>query len=277
MTTQPAKVSRKTALGIVRRLQRRRVRGLLGRRLRARFPAGPRAGRLRHRHLRPAGTDRAALQTHDCRRTQVRSDGRRGRRPPVPGRDVPGRGGLPGWPAPGTGRVRRRAGRRLAGGISRSTACSTILCRSSCTIGSAAKRTCAPGSFARSARRRNGLARTTCGCCGRCGLPRNWISPSTPETSPPSRPMRRRSRPSAPSACAMNCSSCSSRRTRRADWTYCAERLARTGAAGNRGHRYLRAIARLPSRRQRLQPSPADAAASAARSRPVAAVGRSVA
>ena len=51
-------------------------------------------------------------------------------------------------------------------------------------IGSAAKRTCAPGSSARSARRPNGSPRITCGCCGRCGSPRNWVSASKREPSP---------------------------------------------------------------------------------------------
>ena len=52
-----------------------------------------------------------------------------------------------------------------------------------------------------------------------------------------------------------------------------AKRSARTGPAGDRRHHRLRAIARFPSRRHRLQPPPADAATSAARCRPLPALG----
>ena len=94
-------------------------------------------------------------------------------RPPIPGRHLPRRGGLPGWPPSGAGHLRRRPRPTRAAAISPSTACSTTRCASSCTTGSAARRICAPGSSAPSARPRNGSPKTTCACCARCGLPRN--------------------------------------------------------------------------------------------------------
>ena len=72
-----------------------------------------------------------------------------------------------------------------AGVTSPSMACSTIRCAGNRMIGSAAKRTCGRRSSARLACPSNGLPRIICGCCERCGLPRNWISASKRAPSPP--------------------------------------------------------------------------------------------